>query len=53
MNNVDVGKGKLTKTLVSSGKELRVLFRAVCISSALPSKNLPQPETSQFSHDLL
>lgn len=34
---------KLTYTVVSSGIEARVLFNAVCISSAEPSKNLPQP----------
>lgn len=33
----------LTKTLVSSGSEDKVLFKAVCISAAVPSKNLPQP----------
>ncbi len=32
-----------TKTLVSSGSEARVLFKTVCISAAVPSKNLPQP----------
>lgn len=35
----------LTKTTVSSGKAAKVLFSALCISSAVPSKNLPQPET--------
>jgi hypothetical protein len=28
---------------VSSGMEANVLFKAVCISSAVPSKNLPHP----------
>lgn len=34
---------RLTKTLVSSGSAPRVLFKAVSISSAVPSKNRPQP----------
>lgn len=35
--------GGHTKTLVSFGSEPSVRFSAVCISAAVPSKNLPHP----------
>ena len=37
----------LTKTRVSSGRAPNVTFSALCISSPLPSKNLPQPAEGQ------
>ncbi len=37
----------LTKTRVSSGRAPNVTFSALCISSPLPSKNLPQPAQGQ------
>jgi len=40
----------LTYTFVSSGIEARVLLRAVFISSADPSKNLPQPKTLNINY---
>lgn len=43
------GLGRHTNTLVSSGSDARTLFRAECISEAVPSKNLPQPRPTSES----
>lgn len=40
----------LTYTTVSSGNEARRLFKASCISAAVPSKNLPHPVRYQYCH---
>lgn len=37
---------------MSSGRDARVSFRALCISSAFPSKNRPQPGIISSDHDL-
>ncbi len=34
---------------MSSGKEANVLFKAACISAAVPSKNLPQPSITELA----
>ena len=39
----EIPASKLTKTRVSLGRAPSVTFSALCISSPLPSKNLPQP----------
>lgn len=43
MATLDILVSRLTKTRVSSGRAPNVTFSALCISSPLPSKNLPQP----------
>jgi hypothetical protein len=43
VSGANIRKGEHTKTFVSSGSDASVLFNAVCISAAVPSKNLPHP----------